>query len=266
MAGIQLAKKISFKSKLNQKGKEVSEKHPSLSPMLHFTKKIFFSKHRISWWGSKKAERHYIDKFCKIYYDKQEKDSRIWQKTTWLGTSVLKLPSDLWVYQEILYDIKPDIVIETGTMYGGSALYLATICDIIKKGIIISIDINKKDDFPVHNRIKYITGSSTSEYIVDKVKNFIKTGDKVMVILDSDHSKNHVLKEMQIYEKFVTKDSYLVVEDTIVNGHPVEPNFGEGPMEAVNEFLKTHDDYKIDADKEKFLLTWNPNGYLKKIK
>lgn len=261
-----MTKKISFKSKLNQKGKVVSEEHPFLSPMLHFIKKIFFPKHKISWGGSKKAERRHIDKFSQIYYNKQEKDSRIWQKTTWLGISVLKLPLDLWIYQEILFDIKPDIIIETGTMYGGSALYLATICDIIKKGIIVSIDINKKDDFPIHDRIKYITGSSINNDVVDQVKNFIKTGDKVMIILDSDHSKNHVLKEMQIYEKFVTKDSYLIVEDTIVNGHPVEPNFGEGPMEAVDEFLKTHDDYKIDKDKEKFLLTWNPNGYLKKVK
>ena len=266
MLGIQLEKKISFKIKLNQKGKEISERYPSLLPILHFTKKIFFSKHNLSWWGSEIIERYQINKFCKIYYNKQENDSRIWQKTSWLGTSVLKLPSDLWVYQEILYDIKPDIVIETGTMYGGSALYLATICDVIKKGMIVSIDINKKDDFPIHDRIKYITGSSTNNDVVDQVKNFIKTGDKVMIILDSDHSKNHVLKEMQIYEKFVTKDSYLIVEDTIVNGHPVEPNFGEGPMEAVDEFLKTHDDYKIDKDKEKFLLTWNPNGYLKKVK
>ena len=261
-----MVKKSSFKTKLNKKGREISENHSYLSPMLHFLKKIFFSEHKISWPGSEKAERHHINKFCKIYYDKQEKDSRIWQKTTWLGTSVLKLPSDLWVYQEILYDIKPDIIIETGTMYGGSALYLATICDVIKKGIVVSIDINKKDNFPIHNRIKYITGSSTHEDIVTQVKNLIKSGDKVMIILDSDHSKNHVLKEMQIYEKFVSKDSYLIVEDTIVNGHPVEPNFGEGPMEAVHEFLKTHDDYKIDKDKEKFLLTWNLNGFLKKIK
>lgn len=177
----------------------------------------------------------------------------------------LKLPTDLWIYQEILYDIRPDLIIETGTMYGGSALFLATICDTIKKGSIVSIDINRKDSFPNHERIKYITGSSTDEKIVNQVKNMIKTNDKVMVILDSDHTKNHVLNEMEMYSGLVSKDSYLIVEDTAINGHPVEPNFGDGPMEAVNEFLKTHDEFKIDNDKEKFLLTMNPNGYLKKI-
>ena len=241
-------------------------KYPSLLPVLRFTKKVFFSEHQISWWGSKMRERHYINKFCRIYQEKREKDSRIWQKTSWLGTSALKLPTDLWIYQEILYDIKPNIIIETGTMYGGSALFLATICDVIKKGSIISIDINRKDSFPVHERIKYITGSSTDEEIVKQVKNMIKTDDKVIVILDSDHSKKHVLNEMEIYSKLVSKDSYLIVEDTAVNGHPVEPDFGDGPMEAVEEFLRTHDEFEIDFDKEKFLLTWNPNGYLKKIK
>ncbi|MGI0056055.1 MAG: cephalosporin hydroxylase family protein [Nitrosarchaeum sp.] len=258
--------KFSFKSRLNHRGKEISEKCPSLLPFLRFTKKVFFSKYQISWWGSRMNERHHINKFCKIYSEKREKDSRIWQKTTWLGTSALKLPTDLWIYQEILYDVKPDLIIETGTMYGGSALFLATICDVIKKGSIVSIDINRKDSFPVHERIKYITGSSTDEKTVDQVKNMIKPNDKVMVILDSDHTKNHVLDELKIYSRLVSKDNYLIVEDTAINGHPVEPNFGDGPMEAVKEFLKTHDEFEIDKDKEKFLLTWNPNGYLKKIK
>lgn len=257
--------KNSFKSKLNSKGKSISEKHPSLLPLFRFVKKTFFSKHEISWCGSKMNERHYINKFCKIYSEKKENDSRIWQKTSWLGTPALKLPTDLWIYQEILYEIKPDLIIETGTMFGGSAKFLATICDSLKNGSIVSIDINRKDSFPIHDRIKYITGSSTDEEIVNQVKNMIKPNDKILVILDSDHSKNHVLKEMEIYSKLVSKNSYLIVEDTAVNGHPVEPNFGDGPMEAVIEFLETHNEFEIDKDKEKFLLTWNPNGYLKKI-
>lgn len=260
-----MVEKSSFKSKLNRRGKAISKKYPSWLPLLRFIKKVFFTKHQISWCGNRMIERHNINKFCKIYYEKREKDSRIWQKTTWLGTLALKLPTDLWIYQEILYDIRPDLIIETGTMYGGSALFLATICDTIKKGSIVSIDINRKDSFPNHERIKYITGSSTDEKIVNQVKNMIKTNDKVMVILDSDHTKNHVLNEMEMYSGLVSKDSYLIVEDTAINGHPVEPNFGDGPMEAVNEFLKTHDEFKIDNDKEKFLLTMNPNGYLKKI-
>lgn len=209
-------------------------------------------------------DRLHINKFCNIYQQKIENGERIWQKTNWLGVPALKLPTDLWIYQEILYDVKPDIVIETGTMYGGSALFLASICDIINKGSIVSIDINRKDNFPEHERIKYITGSSIDEEIANQVKDMIKPNDKVLVILDSEHNKNHVLEEMDLYHKLVTKNSYLIVEDTAINGHPIEPTFGEGPMEAVKEFLKTHNEFKIDKDKEKFLLTWNPNGYLKK--
>lgn len=255
----------SLKNRLNSNGKKISKKYPFLFPILQIIKKGLFSKHHFFWQDSKIIERYYVKKFYQVYQG-HEGFPRRWQDTTWLGISALKLPTDLWIYQEILYNIKPDLIIETGTMYGGSALFLATICDVIKNGKIISIDINKKDSFPQHDRIQYITGSSTDEKTVNQIKDLKKLDDVVLVILDSDHSKNHVLKEMEIYSKFVTKNSFLIVEDTAVNGHPIEPKFGEGPMEAVNEFLKTHDEFKIDKDKEKFLLTWNPNGYLKKIK
>ena len=93
----------------------------------------------------------------------------------------------------------------------------------------------------------------------------IQKEKKVMVVLDSDHPKNHVLQEMKIYGKFVSKGCYMIVEDTNVNGHPVLSDFGDGPMEAVTEFLENNEDFVIDKDREKFLLTFNPNGYLKKI-
>lgn len=247
-----------------QKGKEIGEKYPQFLPILRLIKKLFFTKHYFSWWGSKIIEKYHIKKFAKIYHGR-EGESRRWQETTWLGVSALKLPTDMWVYQEIIYEIKPDLVIETGSMYGGSALFLATICDINKKGKIISIDINKKDDFPKHDRIEFWTGSSTSEKIINEIEKKIDDKQKIIVILDSDHSKKHVLKELEIYSKFVSKNSYLIVEDTAINGHPIVPNFGEGPWEAVEEFLKMNQNFVVDQSKEKFLLTWNPNGYLKKI-
>ena len=247
-----------------QKGKEIGLKYPQFLPILRVIKKLFFTKHHFSWWGSKMMEKYHIKKFAKIYFGR-EGENRRWQETTWLGVSALKLPTDMWVYQEIIYEIKPDLVIETGSMYGGSALFLATICDINKKGKIISIDINKKDDFPKHERIEFWTGSSTDEKIIDEVKQKIDNNKKIIVILDSDHSKKHVLKELEIYSKFVSKNSYLIVEDTAINGHPIVPNFGEGPWEAVEEFLKMNQNFVVDQSKEKFLLTWNPNGYLKKI-
>ena len=88
----------------------------------------------------------------------------------------------------------------------------------------------------------------------------------VLLILDSDHNKSHVLKEMEIYSKFVTRNSYMIVEDSNVNGHPIMPNWGEGPFEAIEEFLNNNDSFEIDKDREKYYMTFNPNGYLRKIK
>jgi cephalosporin hydroxylase len=207
----------------------------------------------------------FVDKFHKLYYGAGDKSSVI-ENTFWLGIQTLKCPLDLWAYQEIIFKLKPDLIIETGTANGGSALYLATICNVINKGKIVTIDIIKKD-FPQHERIKYITGSSLDQKIVEEVKSLMPHQNcEVLVILDSDHTKNHVLKEMEIYSKLVQKGSYIIVEDTDINGHPVRPGFGDGPMEAVYEFLKTHDEFIIDKEKEKFIMTCNPNGYLKKIK
>jgi cephalosporin hydroxylase len=175
-----------------------------------------------------------------------------WADTYWLGVPVLKCPLDLWIYQEIIFEVKPDVIIECGTFRGGSALFLAHMCDLVNNGRIISIDIEYREDRPKHERITYLIGSSTSEEIVRKVKSLIRDRDKVMVILDSDHHKEHVLKELKIYSKFVTKGSYLIVEDTNINGHPVVPDFGPGPLEAVEEFLKENKNFVADRTKEKF--------------
>lgn len=202
-----------------------------------------------------------IDEFHKIYYSD---NTPVWQKTYWLGVQTLKCPLDLWIYQEIIYKHKPDFIIETGTHNGGSALFLATVCDAVNNGTVISIDILKRD-YPIHKRIKYLTGSSVENDVLQQIELMIQSDQKIMVILDSDHKKEHVLQEMEIYSKLVSKDNYLIVEDTNINGHPVLPEFGDGPMEAVNEFLKTHKEFIIDKEKEKLLMTFNPNGYLKKI-
>ncbi|NQU73099.1 MAG: cephalosporin hydroxylase [Candidatus Omnitrophica bacterium] len=212
-----------------------------------------------------KLEKNIVDQFHKLYYDAFN-FGKTWDSTFWLGTTIHKCPFDLWIYQEIIYELKPDAIIESGTFHGGSALFLASICDLVSKGEILTIDIEGKENRPQHKRIKYLLGSSTSEDTVNKVKDFIKNKAKVMVILDSDHSKDHVLNELKIYSNFVTIGSYLIVEDTNVNGHPADSAFGPGPMEALNEFLKENKDFIIDKNKEKFYLTFNPRGYLRKVK
>lgn len=200
---------------------------------------------------------------AKYYY------SKVWADTYFLGKKVFKCPNDLWIYQELIWDIKPDVIIECGTFHGGSALYYAKLFDMMDlPGEILTIDVDAMPDMPEHIRITYLLGSSTSEEILQKVKAFIKNKKKVMVILDSDHTKDHVLKELELYHGFVTKESYLVVEDSNINGHPVYSGFGQGPgpWEAMEAFLPSHPEFVPDKTKEKFMMSFNPNGYLKKIK
>ena len=188
------------------------------------------------------------------------------QKAIWLGTEAMKNPLDMWIYQEIIFETKPDLIIETGTAFGGSAKFLANICDLIGQGQVVTIDIDKKENRPTHSRINYILGSSTSDEVVNQIKKLIKKEDKILVILDSDHSKPHVLKELTIYSQLVSIGSYMVVEDTNLNGHPVWLSFGPGPMEALREFLKKNKNFKSDWRREKFMLTYYPQGFLKRIK
>ncbi len=114
-------------------------------------------------------------------------------------------------------------------------------------------------------RITYLLGSSVSEEIVGRVAAEAEGQAPILVILDSDHRKEHVLAELGRYAPLVTTGSYLIVEDTNLNGHPVEPDFGPGPTEAVEEFLADRSDFTVDRSKEKLYLTFNPGGYLKKV-
>ena len=216
---------------------------------------------------SSKTEKELTERFHQLYYGPGNVVSGFpWHNTRWLGTRVFKCPLDLWVYQEIIFETKPDVIIECGTADGGGTLFFASMCDLMDKGLIISVDYRPRENLPKHDRITYIAGSSVSNEAIGEIKKRIKPGGVVMVVLDSDHTKEHVLGELRIYGKLVTPGSYLVVEDTNINGHPVAPDFGPGPGEAVEEFLSENKDFIADKSKEKFHLTFNPGGYLKRIK
>ena len=191
---------------------------------------------------------------------------RTYNNTNWLGVEVQKCPLDLWVMQEILTEVKPDVLVECGTYLGGSAYYFASLFDLMNRGRVLTVDIEDHPGKPRHPRITYLFGSSTSEEIVAKIKAAIRPGEKVLVDLDSDHHQPHVLKEMQHYSPLVSAGSYLIVEDTHFNGHPILPKWGPGPMEAVEEFLKDHPEFQADAAREKFGMTFNPRGYLKRVR
>ena len=223
----------------------------SLTDYVHY--KIFFNP---------KNRKSVIKEFHKFFYE-----SNIWAETYWFGTKIYKNPFDVWVYQEIISEIKPDVIIETGTARGGSALFFAHLLDIIGKGRIYTIDIYKNQYQQQHPRIKYlVVPSSTDRNTVERIKNSIRKTEKVMVILDSHHAKNHVLEELRLYSHLVSVGSYLVVEDSNINGHPVNKEYGEGPAEAIKLFLKENKSFVQDRSREKFFVTFNPGGYLKRVR
>jgi cephalosporin hydroxylase len=204
--------------------------------------------------------RNVVNDFHKLYYGSPD---RTWKSTFWRGVEVQKCPLDLWVYQEILNELQPDLIVETGTLHGGSAYYLAGICDLIGKGRVVTIDLQALPGRPVHPRLTYKLASSVDPATLEEVRTLAGAG-VVLVILDSDHSRDHVLAELRAYAPLVTPGSYLVVEDTNLNAHPVYPEFGPGPMEAVDLFLRENRDFAVDAEREKFFMTFNPRGFLRK--
>ena len=211
-------------------------------------------------------ERAIVDAFHRLYYDGPEGAGRVHHRTRWMGVPCLKTPLDLWIYQEILFEVRPDLVVETGTHLGGSALFLAHMLDLLGRGEIASIDVRDAPERPAHPRIRYVRGSSADEAVVRGAVAGRPKGETRLVILDSDHSRDHVLRELELFGPHVSPGSYLIVEDSNVNGHPVLPEHGPGPSEAVLEFLGGHPDFAMDRSREKFLLTYNPGGYLKRIR
>lgn len=186
-----------------------------------------------------------------------------WHKTRWRGVKVIKCPFDLHIYQELIHQIKPDVIIETGTCFGGSALFLADMLQLIGgKGIVVTIDIKMPKNPPYHPRLKYVTGSSTDPRTFKKVLEWVN--GKVLVILDSDHKKDHVLKEMKRYGPLVSKGSYMIVEDTNLN-RVVRKDHGPGPGEAVDAFMYHNPRWVVDLECEKLYMTFNPGGYLKRV-
>ncbi|HDY67078.1 MAG TPA: cephalosporin hydroxylase [Candidatus Scalindua sp.] len=181
-----------------------------------------------------------------------------------MGVCLSKCPLDAWIYQEIIWEIRPEVIIETGTAQGGSALFFASLCDLLKKGEVITIDI--VDDCNVsHSRMHRIIGDCLSNEVISKIKK-IAGNKSAMVILDSAHNREHVLKEMELYSEFVSIGNYMVVEDTNLSGHPVRPSWEGGPMEAVEKFMRNRKDFEIDRTREKFYLTFYPKGFLRRIK
>jgi len=191
--------------------------------------------------------------------------SDAWTDTTWLGAQALKNPLDLWVYQEIMVETRPELIVETGTYRGGSAFYLASICDLLGAGEVVSIDVEPvRDDYPAHPRVTYLGGrSSTDPDVVATVRERAE-GKRTLVVLDSDHSQAHVEAELAAYEDLVPVGGYVIVEDSNIGR--IRKDLLPGPLQAIEAFLARTDEFEIDRAREKFLITQNPSGYLRRVR
>lgn len=200
---------------------------------------------------------------------------------SWMGRPIIQFPQDMVAMQEIIWKVKPQLIIETGIAHGGSLIFYASMLELLGgDGMVLGIDIDIRphnrveiENHPMAKRITMLEGSSVDNNIIQQVHHMAHRKKPVLAVLDSMHTHEHVLAELEAYSGLVTKDSYLVVFDTVVEDMP-EDFFqdrswakGNNPKTAVWEFLKTNDRFEIDKDIDgKLLITVAPDGYLKCIK
>lgn len=198
----------------------------------------------------------------------------------WLGRPIIQCPQDMIAIQELIWRVKPDLIVETGIAHGGSLIYSATILELLGAGEVLGIDIDIRphnrveiEQHPMAKRIRMIQGSSIDPAVAKQVHAISSDKKRVMVFLDSNHTHEHVLEELRLYSPLVRKDSYLVVFDTVIEDMP-EDFFqdrpwgkGNNPKTAVSEFLKRNDRFVIDDEIDaKLLITVAPSGYLRCVK
>ena len=197
------------------------------------------------------------------------------QQCYWLGHRALKNPMDAWIYQEILYEVKPDIVIELGNKNGGSTLFLAGICDLMNHGRVLALDIDHAQFTASHPRIELITGDCASREVLETVRQ--KCDDqRVLIIHDADHSREAVLRDLRNYSPLVSQGSYFIVEDSIegVPGFSGDPEQPVGPfllppkdtaLQGIESFLEENSNFVVDESRERYILTANYRGYLRRV-
>jgi cephalosporin hydroxylase len=193
--------------------------------------------------------------------------SQTWnfETTRWLGLPIWQNILDLWTIQETIAEVRPALLIETGTNRGGSALFYASIMDLLGFGRLITIDIERLHKLD-HPRIEFVHGSSTDRAVVDRVRAAAAAADgPVMVILDGDHSRNHVARELELYGPLVTPGSFILSQDGVIDQLRRFRRSRPGPLPANREFLRRHQEFVHDRERnERFIITHHPVGWLRR--
>jgi cephalosporin hydroxylase len=184
---------------------------------------------------------------------------------TWLGRPIWQNVLDVWVLQETIAELRPAVIIESGTNRGGSALFMAHLFDLLGDGRVITIDIEKQHTV-THPRITFLTGDSVSPATLAAVRDALGApAGPVMVILDSDHRQQHVAAEMEAYAPFVTSGSYMLVQDGVIDVLPSFRRGRPGPRPAITDFVLRHPEFAIDRERcERMLITHHPDGWLRR--
>jgi len=190
----------------------------------------------------------------------------LFDNVTWMGLPAWKNVLDAWVYQEIIHAVRPEIIIEIGNAHGGSTLYLANLLDVLGRGDVIAVDIDHSQFQPRHPRITTVTGDSLAPETLAHVEALAR-GRQGLVIQDGDHSREHVLSDLRAYARFVQLGGYFIVEDTIIDLFRAGDGLGSvnGPLGAVEQFVREDPRFQIDSEREAFVLTFNPRGYLRRV-
>lgn len=204
-------------------------------------------------------------------------ENRLMYQPTWLGIPIIQYPEDIVMMQELIWKVRPDVIIETGVAHGGSAIFFSSILEMTGKGRVIAIDIEIRQhnkiaikSHPLCKNITLIEGSSVEEKVVKKVKSLIKQNEKVLVVLDSNHVYDHVIKEMTSYAPLVTEDSYMVVMDGIGEMVWDIPSGkkewrDQWPLKAIREFVQKYPQWEIDDYYTRLQVTSSPKGFLRKL-
>lgn len=203
----------------------------------------------------------------RLFYRELISKTRNFDNVSWLGHPIWQDVTDLWVIQETISEVRPKLLIETGTNRGGSSLFYAHLFDLMGSGNIVTVDVEKLHTL-CHPRITYLIGSSVEDAVMNVMRErAAKSGGPVMVILDSDHSRSHVLRELQCYSPLVTPGSFCLVQDGLVDVLPTLKAARPGPLPAIEEFLRTTDLFEVDEERcSKFIVTHHPKGWLRRRK